>query len=289
MKCDEIRIDNLEIFAHHGVFPEEKEKGQFFYINAVLYVDLHPAGKSDDLTLSTDYGSVCLFLKEQLTKNTCNLIEAAAEGAAEALLLQYPAVKAVSFELRKPQAPIPMSFSSVSVKIYRSWHRAYVAFGSNMGDSRAYIDGALKGLREDGMIKNLSVSDIITTKPYGGVEQADFLNGVAQLDTLYTPHALLERLHALEREAGRERKLRWGPRTLDLDIIFYDKLVYEDESLMIPHVDMQNRDFVLKPMVQLAPFFRHPVYGRTMEELLAQYEKKESEDKEKGSLCGCGR
>lgn len=271
---DEIRIDNLEIFARHGVFSEEKEKGQLFYINAVLYGDLRQAGKRDDLKLSTDYGSVCLFLKEQLTNNMCDLIEAAAEKAAEALLLHYPLVKAVSLELRKPQAPIPLPFESVSVKIYRSWHRAYVALGSNMGDSRAYIDGALKGLAEDSLIKDLSVSDMITTKPYGGVEQADFLNGVVRLDTLYTPHELLARLHELEQEAGRERKLRWGPRTLDLDIIFYDKLVYEDENLIIPHVDMQNRDFVLKPMAQLAPFFRHPVYGRTMAEMLAQYEEK---------------
>ena len=99
---------------------------------------------------------------------------------------------------------------------------------------------------------------------------------MARLDTLYTPHELLARLHELEQAAGRERKLRWGPRTLDLDIIFYDKLVYEDENLIIPHVDMQNRDFVLKPMAQLAPFFRHPVYGRTMAEMLAQYEGKEA-------------
>lgn len=281
---DEIRIDNLEVFAHHGVFQEEKEKGQLFYVNAILYGDLRPAGRYDDLRLSTDYGSVCLFLKEQLTNNICDLIEAAAERAAEALLLHYPLVKAVSLELRKPQAPIPLPFASVSVKIYRSWHRAYVAFGSNMGDSRAYLEGALKALEEDSLIKNLFVSDMITTKPYGGVEQADFLNGAAQLDTLYTPHELLDRLHELEQAAGRERILRWGPRTLDLDIIFYDKLIYEDESLIIPHVDMQNRDFVLKPMAQLAPFFRHPVYNRTMEELLAEYEKKESACSVKRSL-----
>lgn len=272
---DEIRIDNLEIFAHHGVFPEEKEKGQLFYVNAVLYTSLREAGQRDDLRLSTDYGDVCLFLKEELTKNTCDLIEAAAERAAEAILLHYPLVEALSLELRKPEAPIPMPFDSVSVKIYRGWHRAYVAFGSNMGDSRAYIEGAIKEIKEDRRVKNIKVSGVIVTKPYGGVEQPDFLNGALRMDTLYTPHGLLERLHELEQAAGRERTLRWGPRTLDLDILFYDKLVYEDEMLIIPHVDMQNRDFVLKPMAELAPFFRHPVYGKTMAEMLAQYEKRD--------------
>lgn len=265
---DEIRIENLEIFAHHGVFPEEKEQGQHFYVNAVLYTDLRPAGLKDDLTLSTHYGEVSLFIGKYLTEHTYDLIETAAEKAATEILLQFPLIKAIDFELRKPKAPIPMKFESVSVKIHRGWHRVYVAFGSNMGDSRAYIEEALNGLSQDYHIRVLKVSDIITTKPYGGVEQADFLNGVLQMDTLYTPHELLDKLHELEQAAGRERKIHWGPRTLDLDIIFYDKLVYEDETLIIPHVDMQNRDFVLKPMVQIAPYFRHPVLGKTMAELL---------------------
>lgn len=269
---DEIRIDNLEIFAHHGVFAEEKEKGQLFYVNAVLYSDLRPAGLKDDLTMSTHYGEVCLLIKKCLTEHTCDLIEAAAEITAREILLQYPLVRSLDLELRKPQAPIPMQFESVSVKLHRGWHRAYVAFGSNMGDSRGYIQEAINGIAEDSCNKILQVSDLIVTKPYGGVEQPDFLNGVLKLDTLYSPHELLTRLHELEQAAGRERKLRWGPRTLDLDIIFYDKLVYEDEELIIPHVDMQNRDFVLRPMVQIAPCFRHPLYGKTMEQLLEELE-----------------
>ena len=83
----------------------------------------------------------------------------------------------------------------------------------------------------------------------------------------------MDGLHELEAEAGRERKIHWGPRTLDLDIIFYDKLVYEDEALIIPHVDMQNRDFVLKPMVQLNANFRHPILQKTMQELLQELSK----------------
>ncbi len=279
---DEIRIDNLEVFANHGVFPEEKAQGQYFYVNAVLYTDLRPSGLKDDLTLSTHYGEVSLFIKKCLTEHTYDLIETAAEATAEKILLAFPLVKSLDLEIRKPHAPIPMRFESVSVKIHRGWHRVFVAFGSNMGDSRKYISDAVSGISGDGRNRVLKVSDSIVTKPYGGVRQDDFINGVLEMETLYTPHELLEVLHRLEKDAGRERKVHWGPRTLDLDIIFYDKLVYEDETLLIPHVDMQNRDFVLKPMAQIAPYFRHPVYGKTMEELWRELAGSFSDTQEEG-------
>lgn len=271
---DEIRIENLEIFAHHGVFPEEKVNGQNFYVNATLYTDLRPAGVKDDLTLSTHYGEVSLFIREKMTERAYDLIETAAEKTTEAVLLQFPLIWAVDFELRKPNAPIPVPFESVSVKIHRGWHKAYIAFGSNMGESLRYIEEAVTALKADVKSRVVKISEIIKTKPYGVQEQADFYNGVLEMDTLYTPGELLEKLHVLEQAAGRERKIHWGPRTLDLDIIFYDRLVYEDDRLCIPHADMQNRDFVIKPMAELAPYFRHPVYGRTMQEMWQQLENR---------------
>ncbi|HKM34626.1 MAG TPA: 2-amino-4-hydroxy-6-hydroxymethyldihydropteridine diphosphokinase [Lachnospiraceae bacterium] len=264
---DEIRIEKLEIYAHHGVFQEEKQDGQLFYVNAVLYTDLHPAGINDDLTLSTHYGEVSLFIKKWMTEHTYDLIETAAETTAQEILLQFPRIMAISLEVRKPHAPIPMKFDSVSVKIYRKWHEAYIALGSNMGNSEELIANAIKKLSEDQFNQMGKISDTIVTKPYGGVKQDDFYNGVLQMRTLYTPGELLDILHELEKDAGRERKIHWGPRTLDLDIIFYDHEIYEDKNLIIPHVDMQNRDFVLKPMTQIAPWFRHPVLQKTMLEL----------------------
>jgi len=90
------------------------------------------------------------------------------------------------------------------------------------------------------------------------------------MDTLYNPEELLEMLNKIETAAGRERKVHWGPRTLDLDIIFYDKLIYDSENLVIPHIDMHNRSFVLEPMAQIAPYYRHPVLKQTMGELSAK-------------------
>ena len=265
---DQIRIDNLEVYAYHGVFPEENEKGQLFYVNMVLYGELREAAQEDDLYLSTNYGEVCQFVTELMQEKTYKLIETVAETVAREVLRSFPLVQAVDVEIRKPQAPIGLPFESVSVKIHRGWHRVYVAMGSNMGDKEAYLTEAVEKLHEKEDIGVVNVSTLITTEPYGGVEQDVFLNGVMELRTLLTPNELLNVLQGIEIEANRERTIHWGPRTLDLDIIFYDKLVMENYNLIIPHVDMENRDFVLKPMVELNPSFRHPILQKTMQQLL---------------------
>lgn len=267
---DEIRIRNLECYAYHGVYPEENEQGQTFYINAVLYTDTRAAGCKDDLTLSTHYGEVCHFMNDWMKQHTCKLIETVAEQLAREVLLAFPLVKELELEICKPQAPIGLPFETVSVAIRRGWHQAYLAIGSNMGDRGEYLEAGIAGLKACPDIRVKKVSSIITTKPYGGVEQEDFLNGCLLAETLLTPGELLEKLHEIEHAAGRERKVHWGPRTLDLDIVFYDKLVYEDEDLIIPHVDMQNRRFVLEPMAEIAPNLRHPLLQKTMTQLLSE-------------------
>lgn len=265
---DEIRIENLKVYAFHGVYAEENEKGQDFYVNAVLYTDTRTAGKEDALQLSTNYGEVCHFINDFLKVNTFKLIETVAEKTAEQVLLHFPLVKELDLEIRKPQAPIGLPFESVSVKIHRGWHRVYVALGSNMGDKYAYINDAVQKIKKNERIRNVSVSSFIQTLPYGEVQdQEDFLNGAAEFETLYTPEELLDFLHRLEQEAERVREIHWGPRTLDLDIIFYDKLVLDTDKLTIPHADMQNREFVLKPLCELNKNFRHPVLDKTVEEL----------------------
>ena len=270
---DCIIIENLNVFAHHGVYPEETRDGQNFYVNAVLYTDTKKAGYSDELEDSTNYGEVCQEIHCFLTEHTYKLLEAAAEKLAEYLLQTFPLIQELTLEIRKPEAPIPLPFESVSVKIHRGWNRAFIALGSNIGDRQAYIGNALKHLGEDGNIRNIRVSTLIETKAYGGVEQEDFLNGVLECETLYSPERLLLRLQEEEQLAQRKREIHWGPRTLDLDILFYEDEVWDKAHLTIPHPDMINRDFVLKPMSELAPNFVHPVYRCTMKELLQQYLK----------------
>lgn len=264
---DTIKITNLKVFAHHGVFPEETRDGQDFFVNAWLSLDCRRAGMSDCLEDSINYGEVCAFITEFLTEHTYQLIEAAAEQLAQAMLLSMKGLLGVKIELCKPHAPIGLPFENVSVTIERSWHTAYLAVGSNLGDKRKTIENGISYLADQPTIRITKVSDMIETLPYGGVEQDSFLNGAIRVETLLSPGELLDVMHEAEQREGRTREIHWGPRTLDLDLIFYDREIYEDEALIIPHVDMANRVFVLKPLMQLCPNYRHPILLKTVEEL----------------------
>ena len=195
---DEIRIEKLEVYAYHGVYPEERKRGQIFLVNTVLYTDTHRAGTEDKVELSTDYGAVSMFIDRWMKENTCHTLEAVAGNLAREILLNFDLINALDLEILKPEAPIPLTFGCVSVKIHRSWHKAYLSVGS---------------IR------------------------------------------------------------RCGPRTLDLDILFFDQLVYESDTLVIPHPDLHNREFVLKPLSTIAPNYRHPLLGMTVSQELAELEK----------------
>lgn len=270
---DKIKIENLEVFAKHGVFPEENVLGQKFLVSATLFTNTRKAGKTDDLTASIHYGEVSQFIDRYMKEHTFQLLERVAESLAEELLMNTAGLEKIILEIKKPWAPVGLPLETVSVEIERGWHTAYIALGSNLGEKKNYLDVAVEKLKEVAGCKVTNVSEWLVTKPYGGVEQDDFLNGCLEMRTLLTPEELLEELHRIEAEAGRERIIHWGPRTLDLDIIFYDDLVLQETELCIPHVDMQNRDFVLKPLAEIAPYKRHPVYGKTVSEMWGELAK----------------
>lgn len=270
MKLDQIKIEDLEVFANHGVFPEENVLGQKFVVSAVLYTDTRKAGLTDELPASIHYGEVSSFITEYLKSHTYKLLERVAESLAEALLLQTPGLEKVELEIKKPWAPVGLPLKTVSVKIEREWHTAYIALGSNIGDSEKLLQDAVKEL--DALRGSFveKVSDFIMTPPYGVTDQPDFLNGCLKLRTLLYPKELLTEMNRIEQEAGRERIIHWGPRTLDLDLIFYDNLILEEDDLCIPHVEMHKRTFVLEPLEQIAPYKRHPGNGKTVREMLQE-------------------
>ena len=132
------------------------------------------------------------------------------------------------------------------------------------------LDDAVSAIDALPASKVEKVSGFITTPPYGVTDQPDFLNGCLRMKTLYYPKELLRELNRIEKEAGRERIIHWGPRTLDLDIIFYDDLISQEDDLCIPHVEMHKRSFVLEPLEEIAPYKRHPGNGKTVRQMLEE-------------------
>ena len=271
---DKITIKNLKLFAYHGVLPEEADEGQYFYISADCYLDLRNAGMNDELTETVNYDEAAHIIEKTVTEDRCDLIEAVAENICNALLLNYQAIERVVVTVSKPDAPIELDFETVSVTMERRWHTAYLGIGSNLGDKEGYLDFAVDELGRDDFVRVEKVSSYINTEPYGTVEQPDFLNGVLEVRTLYTPLELLQVINDIEEEAGRKRIIHWGPRTLDIDILLYDdEIIHIGEKLTVPHVEMAKREFVLKPLAEIAPYVMHPILHKCAAELLADLEK----------------
>lgn len=146
----------------------------------------------------------------------------------------------------------------------------FIGFGSNQGDSVAILNGAIALLRENSQIKIEEVSSFYRTKPEGLVDQPWFVNGVMKCSTELEPVALLSLLRRVENHFGRVRRERWGPRTLDLDILAYGDRIVNLADLTIPHPRLHERRFVLVPLREIAPDWRHPLLLASAESLLRQ-------------------
>lgn len=144
--------------------------------------------------------------------------------------------------------------------------RVFIGLGSNLGDRSSYLNKAIESLPPE--VKPLKMSRVYQTPPWGYTDQPDFLNQVVEAQTDLKPEALLLRLKGIEKELGRIERFRYGPRCIDLDILFYGDLIYRSETLIIPHPDLVKRAFVLVPLNEIAPDLVHPESGIKISALL---------------------
>jgi len=269
---DQIELRGLRVRGRHGVLAFERRDGQDFLVDAVLSVDTRPAAATDDLTLTVDYGTLSERLAQIVAGEPVQLIETLAQRLASACL-DEPAVQRVRITVHKPQAPISLPFSDVAVTITRDRPvQAVLALGSNLGDRQDILSGgadAIAGLAE---VRVTAVSPVYETVPVGGPSQPDYLNAVMLVAISLPSRELLARLNQIEAEFDRVRVVRWGPRTLDLDIITVSGERSDDPELTLPHPRAHERAFVLAPWLDADPDAVLPGHG-LVADLLARVDQ----------------
>ena len=144
---------------------------------------------------------------------------------------------------------------------------AFISVGSNIGDGVSNCTNAVRALSEREGIGHLKSSSLYFTEPYGDIEQEWFINSVVKIETNLSPLELLYLLHEIEGSFGRKREISGGPRTVDMDLLFYDNLIMRDRGITLPHPHLHARAFVLTPFIEIEPHFIHPVLKRSVEEL----------------------
>lgn len=269
---DTITLTGVRARGHHGVLDHEKRDGQEFVVDVVLHLDLADAAATDDLTRTVSYADVAADVVRRVEGPALDLIETLAGQIADDALA-HEAVQRVEVTVHKPQAPVGVPFVDVAVTLRRSrpMRVAVVALGANLphqapgtvddGDEPASPQqGVLAALDHlDALGDVLAVGDLVLSDPVGGPEQPPYVNTVVLLGTALQPGALLARLHEIEALFGRTREVRWGPRTLDLDLIQHGDPRDDtdtrsaDDVLTLPHPRAHERAFVLVPWLSADP------------------------------------
>ena len=278
---DRIELRGLTVRGHHGVFEHERRDGQDFVVDITVWIDLASAAASDDLADTLDYGVLAQRAADIVAGPPRKLIETVAGEIAENIMTDER-VHAVEVVVHKPRAPIPLTFDDVAVVARRSRRggrgggavtRVVLSIGSNLGDRLARLQSVVDGL--GGALR--AVSPVYETDPWGGVEQGPFLNAVVIADDpALDGHGWLRRAQDLERAADRVRDERWGPRTLDVDLVTcHDgdrEVISGDAELTLPHPLAHLRAFVLVPWLAVDPDATLTVAGepRPVEKLLAE-------------------
>jgi len=249
---DKMRLSRMEFYGYHGAIAEENRLGQRFYADVELVLPLSRAGATDDLAESVNYAEVYGRVKNIVENRTFKLIEAVAEHVAKDLLAFFPLIEEVGVTITKPHPPFAIHFEGASVEIRRRRPlEVYIGLGSNLGNRLELLQEAVRRLDLHPRITVVGQSSLYETDPVGYTHQEPFLNMALALSTDLPPLELLAELQRVEKELGRTRDIRWGPRTIDLDLLLYGQAELALPLLTLPHPRLMQRAFVLIPLAEL--------------------------------------
>jgi dihydroneopterin aldolase/2-amino-4-hydroxy-6-hydroxymethyldihydropteridine diphosphokinase len=279
---DRIVLSGVRGRGFHGVFEHERREGQEFVVDVELTVDLAAAGASDDLVDTVNYGEIGAAVLARIEGEPYDLIERLAELIA-ADTLSHSAVDEVTVTVHKPQAPVGVPFGDVTVSVTRQRHPVpvVIALGANLARGTAQphdtVGDAIEALGRHPAVTVTTASGLHHTEPVGGPEQPVYVNAVVTARTRLSPASLLRELHAVEAAFDRTREVRWGARTLDLDLVQYGDpasgtdVTSDRPHLTLPHPRAHERAFVLVPWLEADPgaVLRHDGSAVPVAELVA--------------------
>ena len=273
---DRISIAGLRVRGRHGVFEHERMAGQDFVVDAVLWLDTAAAAAADDLGLTADYGAIADRLAAIVAGEPVALIETLADRLARACL-EDRVVREAEVTVHKPQAPVTQKVADIAVTVRRraiaagqpateggvgsaSERPVVLSVGSNLGDRMTNLQLGIDVLA-GGVLVLRAVSSVYETDPVGGEGQEDYLNAIVLAVSALPARDILARGAAAEAAAGRVRTVRWGPRTLDVDVIMCGAETSADPTLSLPHPLAHERAFVLAPWLEVDPAAILPGWG----------------------------
>lgn len=265
MSADRIAVRGVRCWAAHGVLDQEKVVPQPFDVDVEVDVDTAAAGAHDDLDASVSYALLAQDVVQVLSGPPVDLLETLAARVAEAALAR-PLVEAATVTVHKPHAPVGAPFTDAAVTVRRERSvPVVVALGANLGNAPRTLALAVRSLTgPGGPLRDACCSDLVVTDPVGGPEQPDYVNAVVTAVTSRPARLLLADLHAVEARFGRTRDVRWGARTLDLDLVAYGDTVSDDPHLTLPHPRAHERGFVLVPWLDADPAATLAVDGESV-------------------------
>ena len=266
-------LSNLEFYGYHGYFPEENVLGQRFKVSIEAYGELSLSHTSGDLDDSVSYVDIFDVVKEVFYSKKYKILEQLGYDIGKAIIDRFFRIKSVQVLVMKPEVPIPVTcdYFGIQQEIKRETI-AYLGLGSNLGDREGYLNSAIHQLDFHKEIEVTKTSKVYETDPFGYEDQGMFLNMVVEVKTSLSPRALLKYCNHIESNLLRQRDVKWGPRTIDVDILTYEDYTSDEEILTLPHPGVTQRAFVLLPLKDVveADF---SINGKNIDEMISNVDQ----------------